>query len=68
MGGRLHADAEAALEFSRTHNEKYVEGMSRVQMGRILGRTDPAQAEKAEEDAGAEKGRGTLKGNSGCQY
>jgi tetratricopeptide (TPR) repeat protein len=40
---------EEALKISESHNEKHAEGASRFCMGRILGKIDTSQSEKAEE-------------------
>jgi tetratricopeptide (TPR) repeat protein len=41
--------AEKAVEISQKNNERYIEGQSRISLGRILGKMDPSQSEKAEE-------------------
>jgi len=40
---------EEALKTSQNNNEKHIEGASLIWSGRILGRADPSQADKAEE-------------------
>jgi len=41
--------AEKAVELSQGNNEKSNEGSSRIFLGRILGKRDPSQSDKAEE-------------------
>jgi tetratricopeptide (TPR) repeat protein len=41
--------AEKAVELSQKNNEKYQEGRAWALLGRILGRTEPPQSDKAEE-------------------
>jgi len=41
--------AEKALELSQKNNERTEEGMSMIQLGRVLGKKDPSQSDKAEE-------------------
>jgi tetratricopeptide (TPR) repeat protein len=41
--------AEEALRLSQNNNEKWAEGVSRVLMGRVVGRTDASQRAEAEE-------------------
>ena len=43
------ASIDEALMFARKNSEKDVEGLSRIWLGRILGKTDPNQFDKAEE-------------------
>jgi len=40
---------EEALKLSQKNNEKHIEGASWIWLGRILGKTDPSQTDKAEE-------------------
>jgi tetratricopeptide (TPR) repeat protein len=40
---------EQALKLSQKNNEKGVEGISRIWLGRILSKTDPSQRDKSEE-------------------
>jgi tetratricopeptide (TPR) repeat protein len=40
---------EKALELSQKNNERHWEGFSRIIMGRIVGKGDPSQTDKAEE-------------------
>ncbi|MGD0661149.1 MAG: hypothetical protein ABSD38_24055 [Syntrophorhabdales bacterium] len=44
---RLHA--EEGLNLARTNHQRGIEGMSWIQLGRIIGKTDTSQAAKAEE-------------------
>jgi tetratricopeptide (TPR) repeat protein len=43
------ASIDEALILARKNNEKEVEGLSRIWLGRILGKTDPNQLNRAEE-------------------
>ena len=40
---------DEALILAQKYNEKRIEGLSRIWLGRILGKTDPNQFDKAEE-------------------
>jgi len=40
---------EEALKLSHDNNEKWVEGKSRVALGKVLGKADPSQSDKGEE-------------------
>jgi len=41
--------AEKAVELSQKYNERYIEGQSRISLGRIIGKKDPTQYDKAKE-------------------
>jgi tetratricopeptide (TPR) repeat protein len=41
--------AELALKFSLENNEKNIQGLSRIWLGRVVARTDAAQMEAAEQ-------------------
>ena len=44
---RTHA--ELALQFSLENNERQMQGLSRIWLGRVLAKTDPTQIEAAEQ-------------------
>ena len=44
---RTHA--ELALQFSLENNERQMQGLSRVWLGRVIAKTDPTQIEAAEQ-------------------
>jgi len=46
--GEAREHIEIALELSQNRNEKHFEGRSRVLLGRILGKTEPLNYDKAE--------------------
>jgi class 3 adenylate cyclase/tetratricopeptide (TPR) repeat protein len=45
----VRAHAQQALEFSLANNERQIQGMSRIWLGRLLAKTDPLHIEVAEE-------------------
>jgi len=47
--GKALASIDEALILAQKYNEKRFEGLSRIWLGRILGKTDPNQFDKAEE-------------------
>ena len=44
---RTHA--ELALQFSLENNERHLQGLSRIWLGRVVAKTDPTQIEAAEQ-------------------
>ena len=44
---RTHA--ELALQFSLENNERQMQGLSRIWLGRVIAKTDPTQIEAAEQ-------------------